>query len=217
MDAGAEAKTLEVARQHVNDDLGPESWPAAACWISSSSVVLDHLSMSSDRCKLVHVRTEIVRATDRDESLQGGHVSFAMSRSEREAFLFDVHVGILSVNQPLHGPLAVPVWYLYEPGGPVSVIVPVDSRKARLMNESRRFRLCVQSEIPLYKYVSVECAITITEDPADPEERGTLAYRFLGQEGGDLFLEATAGRGETEVTYRTPELWFSADFNKLPG
>jgi nitroimidazol reductase NimA-like FMN-containing flavoprotein (pyridoxamine 5'-phosphate oxidase superfamily) len=61
-------------------------------------------------------------------------MSTAMSRSEREAFLSDVHVGILSVNQSDYGPLAVPVWYFYEPRGEVTVITPADSRKARCMN-----------------------------------------------------------------------------------
>jgi nitroimidazol reductase NimA-like FMN-containing flavoprotein (pyridoxamine 5'-phosphate oxidase superfamily) len=142
-------------------------------------------------------------------------VSTAMSHAEREAFLSDVHVGILSVNQAQHAPLAVPVWYSYEPGGALSIMTPAESRKGRCLTESGRFTLCVQSEVPLYKYVSVEGAITSTERPADPDERRALAYRYLGQAGGDLFLEATAAQADTEVTYRmTPELWFTADFNK---
>jgi nitroimidazol reductase NimA-like FMN-containing flavoprotein (pyridoxamine 5'-phosphate oxidase superfamily) len=145
-------------------------------------------------------------------------VSFAMSRSEREAFLSDVHVGILSVNQSHHGPLAVPVWYFYEPGGAVTVITPSGSRKARCMNDSGRFTLCVQSEIPLYKYVSVEGPITSSGDPAPEAMRRALARRYLGQEGGDLFLESTADQAATEVIYRmTPELWFTSDFNKALG
>jgi hypothetical protein len=142
-------------------------------------------------------------------------MSLAMSRSEREAFLSDVHVGILSVNQPHRGPLAVPVWYFYEPGGELTVVTPSDSRKAQCLNEAGRFSFCVQSEIPLYKYVSVEGPITSSGDPASPELRRDLAYRYLGQEGGDLFLAATTAQADSEVIYRmTPELWFTADFNK---
>jgi len=145
-------------------------------------------------------------------------MSFAMSRSERESFLSDVHVGILSVNQPHHGPLAVPVWYFYDPGGPVTVVTPADSRKARCLNESGRFTLCVQSEIPLYKYVSVEGPITSEGEPAEDAMRRALAHRYLGKEGGDLFLEATAAQAGSEVIYRmTPELWFTSDFNKALG
>ena len=39
--------------------------------------------------------------------------SFVMSRSEREAFLTEVHVGIIAIAEQGRGPLAVPVWYAY--------------------------------------------------------------------------------------------------------
>ena len=34
-----------------------------------------------------------------------------MTRTEREAFLAETRVGMLSVNEPGRGPLTVPVWY----------------------------------------------------------------------------------------------------------
>jgi nitroimidazol reductase NimA-like FMN-containing flavoprotein (pyridoxamine 5'-phosphate oxidase superfamily) len=139
----------------------------------------------------------------------------AMSRAEREKFLADVHVGILSVNQPGHAPLAVPVWYSYEPGGTVSVGTSAGSRKARLITEAGRFSLCAQSEVPMYKYVSVEGPVTSTQLPMDDQERRAMAYRYLGQDVGDLYLEATEGDAESQVVFRmNPELWLTADFNK---
>jgi len=109
-----------------------------------------------------------------------------MTRSEREEFLAGVHVGILSVNQPPHGPLTVPVWYSSVPGGPVSVMSPAQSQKALCINESGRFSLCVQSEAPPYKHVSVE------GPPA-----------------------ATVAQSEGEVTYRMmPEVWRTAGILK---
>jgi hypothetical protein len=39
-----------------------------------------------------------------------------MTREEREAFLTEVHVGILAVDEPGRGPLAMPTWYLFENG-----------------------------------------------------------------------------------------------------
>jgi nitroimidazol reductase NimA-like FMN-containing flavoprotein (pyridoxamine 5'-phosphate oxidase superfamily) len=39
-----------------------------------------------------------------------------MTNEEREAFLADVHVAVISVAEDGHGPLVVPVWYSYEPG-----------------------------------------------------------------------------------------------------
>jgi nitroimidazol reductase NimA-like FMN-containing flavoprotein (pyridoxamine 5'-phosphate oxidase superfamily) len=38
----------------------------------------------------------------------------SMTKAEREAFLADVHVAVLAVDEPGRGPMAIPVWYLYE-------------------------------------------------------------------------------------------------------
>lgn len=40
-------------------------------------------------------------------------MTLAMSTEEREAILAGRHVGVLSVDDPGRGPLAVPVWYPY--------------------------------------------------------------------------------------------------------
>jgi len=46
-------------------------------------------------------------------------MSTIMTSEERQAFLAAVHVGIVSASQEGRGPLTVPVWYSYEPGGNV--------------------------------------------------------------------------------------------------
>ena len=46
-----------------------------------------------------------------------------MTREEREAFLADVHIGILSVDEPGRGPTALPIWYLVDEG---DVIMGID-------------------------------------------------------------------------------------------
>ena len=40
-----------------------------------------------------------------------------MTKAERETFLAALHVGIVAVADGSNGPIAVPVWYIYEPGG----------------------------------------------------------------------------------------------------
>ncbi len=145
-------------------------------------------------------------------------MAITMSEGERAAFLADVHVGILSVSRPSHGPLAVPVWYTYSPGGPVSFITQKTSRKAQLISAAGRFSLCVQSEVAPYKYVSVEGPVTSVEDRVDPDEHRALAHRYLGPEFGDLYLAATAADAETNCVIRmTPASWLSADFAKEYG
>src|SRR5215472_901895 len=114
-----------------------------------------------------------------------------MTRDEREAFLAGVHVGVLGVDEPGRGPLTVPVWYSYEPGGTVNVITDGESRKARRLRDAGRCSLCAQTEEPPYRYVSVEGPITVVEHTVGGDERRDMAHRYLGIEIGDLYLAAT--------------------------
>jgi nitroimidazol reductase NimA-like FMN-containing flavoprotein (pyridoxamine 5'-phosphate oxidase superfamily) len=141
-----------------------------------------------------------------------------MTRAEREAFLAGVHVGVLSVDDPGHGPLTVPVWYAYEPGGTVDVVTGGQSAKAHRLRTAGRFALCAQTEAPPYAYVSVEGPITAVEDTVSPGERRAMAHRYLGPEFGDLYLEATAADAAGSVVFRmSPERWLTTDFTKQFG
>jgi len=145
-------------------------------------------------------------------------MTFTMSPTERETFLAGVHVGVLSVDDPGHGPLTVPVWYAYEPGGTVDVVTGRDSHKARRLRAAGRFSLCAQSETPPYAYVSVAGAIADVVDPVAPEVLRAMAYRYLGQEFGDLYLAATEDDAPDQVMFRLmSERWRSADFAKQYG
>ncbi len=142
-------------------------------------------------------------------------MSISMTRSEREVFLAQVHVGVLSVQQDGRGPLTVPVWYSYEPGGTINVITGEESMKGVLIAASGRFSLCAQDEAPPYKYVSVEGAVIESEKPVDPAERRAMAHRYLGEEFGDLYVASTEEDAAGSIVFRmSPESWFTADFAK---
>lgn len=64
-------------------------------------------------------------------------MSLTMTKEEREAFLADVHVAVISVAEDGHGPLAVPIWYSYEPGGEVRIITGRTSRKGEAAGARR--------------------------------------------------------------------------------
>ena len=49
-------------------------------------------------------------------------MSLAMTKKEREAFLADLHVGVISIEQAGGPPLTVPIWYDYKPGAGVWAI-----------------------------------------------------------------------------------------------
>ncbi len=146
-------------------------------------------------------------------------MSLAMSPVEREAFLAEVHVGVISVAEHGRAPLAVPIWYGYEPGGEVWVVTGERSRKANLLRSAQRFSLCVQTEAPPYKYASVEGPI-VSVGPADVErDLRPLAHRYLGRALGDRYVDSAHGEDSEPVILvrMRPERWLTADFAKEYG
>jgi PPOX class probable F420-dependent enzyme len=139
-----------------------------------------------------------------------------MSPEEREGFLADVHVGVLSVAAgDARGPLTVPLWYAYEPGGPVRFQTLPGSRKAQLITATGRASLCVQSEAPPYRYVTVEGPTTQTGRPPDEAWTRALHHRYLGPEAGDKVYEMMAEMLTGEVLVELqPEHWTSSDYSQ---
>lgn len=138
-----------------------------------------------------------------------------MSIEEREAFLAGPHVGVLAVERPDGPPLAVPIWYGYEPGGDVWALIDADSVKGRLLQSAGRASLCAQSEkAPSYAYVSVEGPCTIGGAVDRETHVRALAHRYLGEELGEIYLKSTEGAEPVLLTLR-PERWFSVDYAKL--
>ena len=136
-----------------------------------------------------------------------------MSVEEREAFLAGVHVGVMSIERADGPPLTVPVWYDYEPGGEVVVIMGEASLKNRLLERSGRFSLCAQQEELPYKYVSVEGPVTSsTEADADVDTK-PMAIRYLGEEMGAAYAAGDSG-GSVRIAM-TPERWFTVDYAKM--
>ncbi len=143
-------------------------------------------------------------------------MSIEMTVDEREEFLADLHVGIISIADGARGPLALPIWYAYEPGGELRIITDEKSKKAGLLEASGRFSLCAQSEEAPYKYVSVEGPITSTR-PADFEsDLRPMAHRYLGTELGDAYAEANTVQGQIVISMR-PERWRTTDYSKQYG
>jgi nitroimidazol reductase NimA-like FMN-containing flavoprotein (pyridoxamine 5'-phosphate oxidase superfamily) len=144
-------------------------------------------------------------------------MSLTMSKDERETFLAGLHVGVFCVDQPGRAPLATPVWYAYEPGGVISIITGTGTVKGRLVAAAGRFSLCAQDETPPYRYVTVEGPVEATE-PVDAEERKAMAHRYLGEEFGNAYLEATADADGHDITLRMrPARWYTIDYSKQFG
>jgi nitroimidazol reductase NimA-like FMN-containing flavoprotein (pyridoxamine 5'-phosphate oxidase superfamily) len=141
----------------------------------------------------------------------------SMSREEREAFLADTHVGVFSVaEEGGRAPLSIPVWYRYERGGSVCFVTPGDSRKVALLRKAGRATLVAQTETLPYKYVTIEGPVTISSELDRKREIDEVAYRYLGREIGDKYLEFERSMALDNVLVSIkPERWASADFGKL--
>jgi PPOX class probable F420-dependent enzyme len=135
----------------------------------------------------------------------------SMTTDERDAFLADVHVGVLAIDEPGRGPAAVPIWYLYV-DGEVLVSMDGDSVKARLLRAAGRATITVQTETPPYKYVTVEGPVVVGPHDIDSVE---LATRYLGPELGARYARANPPDDSTVVARLRPERWRTFDFGKL--
>lgn len=145
-------------------------------------------------------------------------MSFAMTKEEREAFLAETHVAVVSIAEDGRGPLTVPVWYRYEPGGDVLIGTGRDTRKAELIRKAGRMSLLVQSETPPYKYVSIEGPVRIDEAADITELARATAIRYLGEQMGAAYFESTQNeRAESVLVVMTPERWLTVDYGKMVG
>lgn len=116
-----------------------------------------------------------------------------MTEKERQEFLAEPHIGVLSVSagddRPPH---TTPVWYGYEPGGSITFFTGTpgrNSRKAGLIETAGVLSLTAQREVFPYKYVTVEGAVVGSESPPSAEQMLTIVGRYLPEEAAQRFVE----------------------------
>lgn len=139
-------------------------------------------------------------------------MSLIMTKAEREAFLGGVHVGILSIAREGAGPLTVPIWYDYTPGGDAWIITGASSLKGRALARVTRVSLCAQNEKPPYCYVSIEGPFTTRA--ATKDELLHMAVRYLGEQQGKQYAEAAGSSDDSLVISIKPENWLTTDYGK---
>ena len=135
-----------------------------------------------------------------------------MTKEEKQDFLAGLHVGVLSLSDNPKGPLTVPIWYDYEPGGELWFITGPNSLKGKLLKVGERLSLMAQSEEPPYKYVSIEGPV-VSIDEATNNDLLTMAIRYLGKDGGEQYAKNSESGGGVIVRVK-PERWLSVDYGK---
>ncbi len=144
-------------------------------------------------------------------------MSLAMSKDQKEAFLAATRVGIVGIAEEGRGPVTVPVWYQYEPGGTVRFVTGKSSKKATVLEHESRASFCVQTETPPYSYVSIEGPAEIGPCDYDAHIK-EMAIRYLGEELGKAYLEMThpgGEMGESVLVTITPKRWWSVDYSNM--
>jgi nitroimidazol reductase NimA-like FMN-containing flavoprotein (pyridoxamine 5'-phosphate oxidase superfamily) len=139
-----------------------------------------------------------------------------LSKDEREAFLAEPHIAALSVYAGEdRGPLTVPIWYQYSPGGEPWLLTGAGSRKHRLIEASGHFTLMAERLEPTVRYVAVDGTVSAIE-PSTDEQLVEMTKRYLRPEQVDAYLEVARREHGDSVTIRLkPEHWLSADLGTL--
>lgn len=134
----------------------------------------------------------------------------AMSKSEREAFLAEVHIGVLAIENPGTGPLTVPLWYMVQDGD-VLLLMDGGSLKAKLLRAAGFATLTAQNESRPYKYASVEGPVVLEAVAAGLRE--AMATRYLGPVAGKAYA-AGPDSPDAVVARLSPVKWRTTDYGK---
>jgi nitroimidazol reductase NimA-like FMN-containing flavoprotein (pyridoxamine 5'-phosphate oxidase superfamily) len=146
-----------------------------------------------------------------------------MTEDERQAFLAEARVGVLSVaSDDARPPLTVPLWYGYQPGGNITFFTGTQGRKARktrLIEKAGVLSLSVQHDQFPYKYVTVEGSVSQADRPPSAEQMLGVVRRYLPEEMAQGFVDAELGRPSSELVLFTirPDRWLTADFSDDAG
>lgn len=141
----------------------------------------------------------------------------SMTIEERQSFLSLPLIAVISIPHAERGPLTVPVWYRYEPGGDVCVWTSRKTRKAQLLSESQHISICIMDPKPPYKYISIEGTFSIEPVQFERDVR-PMALHYYGPDRGERYLKTIGGADgvKNDILVRIhPEHWLTADYSKL--
>lgn len=144
---------------------------------------------------------------------KGSGMSLAMTKTEREAFLSDLHVGVVSMNRAQLGPLSAPIWYAFDEGL-VWFTTGEQSLKGKLMQMGDRISMVAQTEAAPYQYVSVEGPIVVRVAADLERDIRPMAIRYLGEQGGNQYADHSSAEGNVLVKMK-PEKWLTVDYSKM--
>ncbi|NKC00664.1 MAG: pyridoxamine 5'-phosphate oxidase [Pseudomonadales bacterium] len=139
-----------------------------------------------------------------------------MTKPEREAFLRDVHVGVISIEIEGSAPLSAPIWYDYDPAVGLWILTAPDSKKGKALAICNRFTLVAQTETaPAYQYVCVTGRVSEVRTANFETDTRPMAERYLDSDTANAYLEMNADE-VSNYYLMLPEQWLTFDYTKLP-
>lgn len=142
-----------------------------------------------------------------------------LSPAERETYLAEPHIGVLSVaSDDGRPPLAMPVWYHYQPGGVLNFFTGTQGRKARKMDLIAKHGVVsftVQRTEWPYKFVTIEGTVIATDQPPSRDQVLAIVRRYLPEEMAQGFAAAELTEPSATFTLYTvrPDRWLTNDFS----
>jgi PPOX class probable F420-dependent enzyme len=92
-----------------------------------------------------------------------------------------------------NAPQVTTMWFRRD-GDTIRMVCEPDAAKARNLRRNPRVAVVVEHPDDPYRYYQFRGTATIEDDQAAAdEETRVLAYRYLGQERGDAYLQTVAG------------------------
>jgi general stress protein 26 len=136
-----------------------------------------------------------------------------MTAEERDAFLKGPRVAIVAIEQPQGAPLAVPIWFGYDPSVGIWISTTDDSLKAKRLRAAGRFTLVVQEEERPHRYVSAEGPV-VEFRPVDAEKDIRPMAEAYAPDAVEMYVEASSQIPSSLVVMK-PEVWRSMDQSKM--
>lgn len=143
-----------------------------------------------------------------------------LTKDERERFLAETHVGVLSVSAgDGRPPSTAPTWYGYEPSGHLTFFTNSQghvARKTDLIRQAGVVSFCVQHEEPPYRYVTIEGTVVGDDQPPTAEQMLAIVRRYLPDDMAQQFVEAELDHPDSRLVVFTirPDRWLTADFSE---
>lgn len=124
--------------------------------------------------------------------------------SKQEEFFAEPNVAILATVDRRGRPHAVPIWYLYEDGTFI-ISTGRGSQKHRNVETNADVSLVIDKrELPYYS-VTARGPVEIGP-PLTGEQRLRLAVRYLGEDLGKRYYDATAGNDSITIRLKPAKL-----------